>query len=160
MMSQDEDEWCWAACASGMSRCGDARARPMEQCEIVAASSDERSAACEDPDGNNVQGILSDAMETVNLPCNVVPLSGFTFPVVTSSIRRNCPVGVELVDTDGLSHNVLIVGCDPQKVTVVVADPWGNPGAPAPTYRMSFNSLKNAYGGWGTALNAFVITPQ
>jgi hypothetical protein len=160
VMSQVETEWCWAACASAMSQC-DPRAIAMEQCQIVAAFP-QNATACDDPDGNNVQGALNDAMSIVSLPNEVIPLERFSFDVVTESIARERPVGVRLVDkTEGTAHNVVVVGCDATQRTVVVTDPWGNVGTAAPSYRMPFTTLLNNYGdgGWGRASDAFVILP-
>ena len=166
VMSQERNLWCWAAVASGVSFSGLVGGRPRVQCDIVtvvnnAARFRVSDSACAEPDRHNNEGDLQDAfgaVEIASTPVNVVMSVPSASQVMGDIVAHARPVGVRLNNRNtGAGHFVLVVGCDPEQGTVVVADPNGNFGQPAPLYRMRFDDMVNRYGegGWGTCTDLF-----
>ncbi len=164
LMSQERSLWCWAAVASGVSFSGIPGALPRVQCDIVTAVGNAigtPGSACADPDGHNHLGELVNALDAVGLAAREVDVT-MSPPVLSQVaddiIQGRRPVGVRLLNRFTLAgHFVLIVGCDPDTGTVVVADPNGNFGQPAPRYRMPFDDMARRYGAgaWGACTHLF-----
>lgn len=156
MMSQEQTHWCWAAVAAAIS-IYDLRAIPKEQCAIVGDVVGD-PAACERPADVNNEGQLEDAIAAIGLSAPPGGPAMFRLTDLVHNIEKALPVGARILDVnDGSAHNILLVGCDEQKGTVVCADPWGHVGLPAPLYRMEFDVFKANYGDWGICTHVFVL---
>lgn len=166
VMSQERSLWCWAAVASGVSFSRIVGGTPRVQCDIVTVVNNApplpvSGSACAEPDRHNIERDLTNAFGAVGIgaiPVNVVLDRPSASQVMDDVVARGRPVGVRLNNPKtGAGHFVLVVGCDPEQGTVVVADPNGNFGQPAPLYRMSFDDMVHRYGqgGWGTCTHLF-----
>ena len=155
-MSQEQTHWCWAAVAAAVGAHVTGTG-PVRQCDIAAVVLNAPNC-CANPGASNLSAGVEDALAAVQVGARVLTSAGFEFShLVQEVVHRRLPVGARVVDTNGVAHVVLLVGCDQVAETVVCADPWGTVGLPAPRYRMPFLTMKNSYGGWGACSHVCVI---
>lgn len=159
VMCQEQTEWCWAACAEAvLNAIGTA---PLPQCQIVGAIQND-PACCSHPYAVNVSGSFIRAVGLGGVTARDIPATQaqFRFDLIRQQISRSLPVAALIKDKQlPLRHNVLIVGCDAQKESVLVCDPWGTIGTAVATWSMPFDTFRNNYGdqGWGVCTDIFVL---
>jgi hypothetical protein len=145
--SQEQSEWCWAACAQMVLRYYGNNA--VRQCDVAArlfgqpgCSENPSSSLCNEPaQVQDIAGVYSDwGRPTPQYVNGSVP-----FKTLQSELNAKHPVEVGFIWKDGTGHQVIICGwnIDTTGPLLLVNDPrWGSGG-------VYYTNLVLAYG-WGS----------
>lgn len=151
ILTQDQDNWCWAAVAASVSQFYDV-ASHWSQCAVVNrvlnqpdCCSNGGSSACDR------QAALDVALSvTGNLRSPQAPPA--SFDDIVSEIQNGAPVVCRIQFPGNLGHAVVIYGCSINNQTLQVADPQDTEST------CDYESFRVAYKGNGIWTHTFFTT--
>jgi hypothetical protein len=145
MMKQEQTNWCWAGCSTGVSHFYN-EASTWSQCSVANAQLGQ-TTCCSAPGPCNVPWYLNTALQQVG---NFDHMTSTTEPdsTITSQAQLGQPLGIRIAWSGGGAHFIMAVGGGPNNM-VTIKDPWY--GA---SY-IPYNTLTSSYQGSGSWTHSY-----
>jgi hypothetical protein len=121
MMRQEQTNWCWSGCSTGVSHFYSPRSQ-WAQCTLANAELN-METCCEDGESCNQYGVLNSALETVGHFDRFTDVQEED-AVLTAQANQGQPVGVRIEWREGGgAHFILVVGGGANNM-ITIKDPW------------------------------------